>query len=75
MKTFGKPEIFFIIDFGPININFVFATLRLSLLAINNFLRFFKSEFNAASRSVKEFAEAVRFVTSANNHGFVLFRQ
>ena len=65
----------FIIGFERININSVFATLRLSLLAINHFLRFSKSEFAAASRSVKEFAEAVRFVSSANIRGFVLFRQ
>ena len=76
MKTFGwELEIFFIISFEPININSVLATLRLSLLAINHFLRFSKSEFTAASRSVIEFAEAVRFVSSANNRGFVLFRQ
>ena len=75
MKTFGEPEIFFVIGFQPININSVFATLRLSLLAINHFLRFSKSKFPAGLRSVKEFAEAVRFVTSANIRGLVLFRQ
>ena len=46
-----------------------------SLLATNHFLRFAKSEFAASSRSVKAFAEAVRFVSSANFRGFVLFRQ
>ena len=44
LKTFGcELEIFFIMDFEPININSVLATLRLSLLAINHFLRFSKS--------------------------------
>ena len=76
MKTFGCGlEIFFVMDFEPIIINSVLATLRLSLLAINHFLRFSKSEFTAASRSVTEFAEAVKFVSSANNRGFVLLRQ
>mgnify|MGYP002803378104 CR=1 FL=1 len=62
--------------FGPININSVLATLWIGLLAIqiNHFLRFSKSEFTAASRPVIEFAEAVRFVSSANNPGLVLFR-
>ena len=41
-------------DFEPININSVLATLTLSLLAINHFLTFSKSEFAAASRSVTE---------------------
>ena len=59
IKTFGEPEIFFIIGFKLTNIN----SLRITPLAINHFLRFFKSEFAAASRSVKEFAEAVRFVS------------
>ena len=64
MKTFGcELEIFFIIDFEPININSVLATLMLSLLAIKHFLRFSKSEFTAASRSVIEFAEAIKFVS------------
>ena len=76
MKTFGcELEILFIMDFEPININSVLATLRLSLSAINHFLRFSKSEFTAASSSVIEFAEAVKFVSSANNRGFVLLRQ
>ena len=68
-------EIFFIMDFEPINMNSVFATLRLSLLAINHFLTFSKSEFAAASRSATEFAEAVKFVSSANNRGFALLGQ
>ena len=45
--------------------------MRLNLLAISHFLSFSKSEFTAASRSVTEMPEAVRFVSSANNHGFV----
>ena len=65
----------FIMDFEPVNINSVLATLRLSLLAINHFLRFSKSEFTAGSRSVIKFAEAVKFVSSANNRGFVFLRQ
>jgi hypothetical protein len=44
-------------------------------LAINHFLKFSKSEFTAVFRSVIEFAEAVKFVSSANNRCFVLFRQ
>ena len=76
MKTFGcELEIYFIMDFEPININSVLATLRLSLFDINHFQTFSKSEFSAASRSVIEFAEAVKFVSSANNRGFVLLRQ
>ena len=76
MKTFGcELERFFIMDFEPININSALATLRLSLLAINHFLTFSKSELAAASRSVTEYAEVVRFVSSANNRGFVLLRQ
>ena len=61
-------------DFEPV-INSVLATLRLSLLAINHSLRFSKSEFTATLRSVIEFAEAVKFLSSANNRGFVLLRQ
>ena len=72
ITTFGwKFEIFLTICFEPISINSVFATLRLSLLAISHFLRFSKSEITAASRSVTETPEAVRFVSLANNHGFV----
>ena len=71
MKTFGEPEIFFVIGFQPININ----SVAQSLLAINHFLRLSKSEFPAALRSVKEFAEAFRLVTSANIRGLVWFRQ
>ena len=63
------------IGFEPININSVFAALRLSLLVINHFLRFSKLEFAAASRSVKEFTEAVRFVSSANVRGFVRLKR
>ena len=75
MKTFKREsEFFLIIAFEPININSVLATFRLSLLAINHFLRFSKSEFTAVSRSVIESPEAVRFVSSANNRGLVLFR-
>ena len=51
----------FIMGFEPININSVLAALRLNLLAINYFIRFPKSEFTAASSSVIEFAEALRF--------------
>ena len=40
-------------------------------MAIGHFLRFSKSEFTASSRSVTETPEAVRFVSSANNRGFV----
>ena len=54
--------------------NSVLATFRLSLFATSHFLRFSKSEFTATSRSVREFPEAVRFVSSANKHGLVLFR-
>ena len=68
-------KIFLIIGLEPININSVLATLRLSLFAINHFLRFSKSELTAVSRSVIEFAEAVKFVSSANNRGFALFRR
>ena len=46
----------------------------LSLLAINQFLRFSRSEFTAFSISVMEGPEAVRFVSSANSQGLVLFR-
>ena len=71
--------LFFIMDFEPTNINSVLATLRLSVsdyqLLSNNILTFSKSEFAAASRSVTEFAEAVKFVSSANNRGLVLLRQ
>jgi hypothetical protein len=49
-------------------------TLSLSLVGISHFLRFSKSEFTAVSRSVIESPKAVRFVSSANNRGFVLFR-
>ena len=45
--------------------------MRLSLLAISYFLRFSNSEFTPASRSVTETPEAVRFVSSAYNRGFV----
>ena len=72
--TFGwKFEVFLTICIiKPISINSVLATLRLSLLlAISHFLRFSKSEFTAALRSVTETPEAVRFVSSANNRGFV----
>ena len=55
--------------------NSVLATLRLSLLAIKHFLRFSKSEFTTAFKSIIEFDEAVRFVSSANNRGLVLFGQ
>ena len=64
-------EIFLTICFEQISINSVFATLRLNLLAISHFLRFSKSEFTAASKLVTETPEAVRFVSSANNRGFV----
>ena len=63
------------ICFEPIGTNSVFAPLRLSLLAISHFLRFSKSEFTAASRSVTETLEAVRFVSSANNRGFLKKKQ
>ena len=70
-----ESDILLVIHFKPINRNSVLATLlRLSLLAINHFRRFSKSEFTAASRSVIEFPDAVRFVSSAKKHGFVLFR-
>ena len=55
--------------------NSVLATLKLSLLAINHFLRFSKSEFTAAWTIGTESSEAVRFVSSANIRGFVLFRR
>jgi hypothetical protein len=69
-----ESEFFLIIAFEPVNINSVLATFRLSFLAINHFLRFSKSEFTAVSRSVIKSPEAVRFVSSAKNRGFVLFR-
>ena len=46
-------------DFEPININSVLATLTLSLLAINHRIS----------------AEAVKFVSSANNRSFALLRK
>ena len=54
-------EILFIIGLDPININSVLATVKLSLLAINHFLRFSKSEFIAASTSFIDSPAAVRF--------------
>ena len=75
ITIFGcKFEILLITWLEAININTVFATLRLSLLAIRHFLPFSKLEFTAASRRVIESPEAVRFVSSANNRGFVFDR-
>ncbi|CAB4002049.1 Hypothetical predicted protein, partial [Paramuricea clavata] len=54
--------------------NSVLATFKLSLLAINQFLRFSRSEFTAISTSVIESPEAVRLVSSANRRGLVLSR-
>jgi hypothetical protein len=57
-----------------LNINSVLNTFRLSLLTINHFLRFSKSEFTAVSRSEIKSPQAVRLMSSANNRGFVLYR-
>ena len=59
----------------PININSVLVTFKLSLFAINQFLRFCKSDFTAFSISVIEEPEAVRLVSSANGRSLVLLRQ
>ena len=57
-----------------IRINSVLATFKLSLLAINHFLRFSKSEFTAVSTSFTHCPEAVSLVSSVNIRGFVLLR-
>ncbi len=54
--------------------NSVLTTFKLSLLAINKFLRFSKSEFTANSTSFIESPEAVRFASSANSRGLVILR-
>ena len=65
---------FFVICGEPINITSVLVTFKLSLFAINQFLRFCISEFTALSISVIEGPEAVRFVSSANSRGLVISR-
>ena len=61
-----------IIDFAT---PLVFATFRLSLLAISDLRRSSRSEFVAISTSLIDSPVAVKFVSSANSRGLVLFRQ
>ena len=63
------------IGLEPIIINSVFATFRLSLLAISHFRRFSRSEFIAILTSLIDSPVAVKFVSSANSWGLVLFKQ
>ena len=54
VNIWEESEIFLIIGLEPININSVLATLRLSLLAINHFLRFSKSEYEGMETILKQ---------------------